>query len=183
MQHHTYTPEEEKAILTDFFAFVRETLAEYFEERNLILSNSQLFGFVLITPATIAIASDGNLDMTEITMLVDVASYFERGSFSTDFDVLPQPENPITDKKFKKIVYTELKFLCIKMSHYEEKLLKCLRKLLELDEQISLVQNPKYSVKIRVKEMMNSVIYNNLGVDELEEIKLKNIFEKLGLEN
>jgi hypothetical protein len=180
---HTYTPEQEKEILTDFFAFLRTELADYLLQRNLILSNSQLFGFVLISPATIAIASDGNLDMTEITMLVDLASYFERGSFSTDFDLLTQPQDHITDKQFKKIAYSELKFLCLNMKFYEENLLSCLRKLLEIDEKISLLQNnPKFSVKIRVREMMNSVIYNNLGVDEIEENKLKNILKKLGIE-
>ncbi len=181
---HTYTTEQEKKILVDFFAFLRTELADYLSQRNLILSNSQLFGFVLISPATIAIASDGNLDMTEITMLVDLASYFERGSFSTDFDLLEQPKDHVTDKQFKKIAYSELKFLCLNMEIYEEKLLNCLRKLLEIDGEISLLQNnPKFSVKIRVKEMMSSVIYNNLGVDELEEDKLKTIFKKLGIED
>ncbi|TAE48018.1 MAG: hypothetical protein EAY69_05670, partial [Cytophagales bacterium] len=85
--------EDEKKRLIRFFKEVRQILDTYLEDRNLVLTNSQLFGFVLISPVTLAITSDGNVDLAETTMLVDVASYFERGILTTNFDTLPQPNN------------------------------------------------------------------------------------------
>ena len=40
------TPEEEKALIQQFFDHSRDLLGDYFTERNLTLSNSQLFAFV-----------------------------------------------------------------------------------------------------------------------------------------
>ncbi|MCU0445212.1 MAG: hypothetical protein MUE85_09865 [Microscillaceae bacterium] len=176
INHH---PHQEKELIEGFFGEARQILATYFEDRNLVFSNSQLFAFVLISPVTIAIASDGNLDMTETTMLVDIASFFERGILATDFDRLTQPPHPISDREFKRIIYSELRYICLNMARYEKNLLQALKKLIELDEQVSHDLRPQFSIRARAKEMMYSVIYNNLGVDKAEEAKIKEIFNEL----
>ncbi|TAE07809.1 MAG: hypothetical protein EAZ95_17985 [Bacteroidetes bacterium] len=62
----TLTIEQERTLLQNFFNEAREILQDYSQQRSLIFSNSQLFSFVLVSPITIAIASDGNLDLSEI---------------------------------------------------------------------------------------------------------------------
>lgn len=172
---------DEQTLIQHFFYNTRDLLDDYFSERQLTLSNSQLFAFVLISPITLAIASDGNLDMTETTMLVDIASYFDRGVLSTEFDQFEQPAYPMTDKEFKKIVYSELRYLCLNMPRYQNSLMACLKKLIQLDEKISQDLSPQFSIRNRAKEMMYGVIYNNLGVDSDEESRLQEIFSELEL--
>ena len=177
------TPEEEKALIQQFFDHSRGLLHDYLSERNLVLSNSQLFALILVSPITIAIASDGNVDFTETTMLVDVASYFERGILPSDLDKLNQPENCISDKEFTKIIFSELRFLCLSMPRFEHNLLECIKGLIRLDETVSRNSDPQFSIKKRVVEMMNGVIYNNLGPDSIEEEKISHVLNALNLKS
>jgi hypothetical protein len=180
MEKIELTREAEKERLVKFFNTIRVILHQYLEDRNLVLTNSQLFGFVLISPVTLAITSDGNVDLVETTMLVDVASYFERSILGTDFDTLPQPENHISDKEFKKIIYSELRHLCFNINKYDKMLIAALKELLILDEELDPKANMRYAIKFRVREMMNSVIYNNLGLDSVEETRIRQIWRELG---
>lgn len=175
------TPQQEKELLQQFFDLSRNTLFDYFEERDLNFSNSQLFAFILVSPITIAIASDGNVDFTETTMLVDIASYFERGILPTELDGLGQPVDCLSDKEFCKMIYSELRFLCLSMPRFEKRLLDCIKALIRLDETLSRNSDPKYSIKKRVVQMMNSVIYNNLGTDSIEEKKISHVLNELNL--
>ena len=102
MEKQVITPAEEKVILNNFFTEVRELLAEYCREREMVLSNSQLYAFLLVSPVTIAIATDGTVDFSETTMLVDVAVYFDRNILPSEFDDLDQPEEVLSDDIFKK---------------------------------------------------------------------------------
>lgn len=174
--------QQEKDLLENFFEETRGILKEYFEERKISFSNSQLFAFVLISPITLAIASDGNLDMTETTMLVDIATYFDRSVLPEAFDRLKQPDKVLTNKDFKKVIYSELRYLCLSMGKYESQMIASLRRLIDLDETLSRKKDdPRISIKQRVVQMMNSVIYNNLGTDSDEEKKVKEIFKALEL--
>lgn len=184
METTQLSAEVEKELLENFFGQTREILNDYFSERDFFPSNSQLFAFVLISPITLAIASDGNLDMTETTMLVDIATYFDRSVLPKEFDELSQPENILSNKDFKRMIYSELRYLCLSMGKYENQMIEALRKLIDLDEKLSKKKNdPRISIKNRVVQMMNSVIYNNLGTDSEEEKKVKQIFDALNLSN
>lgn len=181
MEKQIITPAEEKAILNDFFIEVRELLANYCQEREMVLSNSQLYAFLLVSPITIAIATDGTVDFSETTMLVDVAAYFDRGILSSDFDQLHQPNDVLSDDIFKKRIYTELRYLCVSMNRYEEKLIAGLKALIKLDERLSQAE-AEDAIKYRIVDTMNSVIYNNMGEDSVEEPKIQKIMESLGIE-
>ena len=178
MEKQVITPDQEKSILNNFFTEIRELLAEYSEEREMVMTNSQLFAFLLVSPVSIAIATDGTVDFTETTMLVDVAAYFDRGVLPSEFDTLPQPEDVMTDHIFKKRIYTELRYLCVSMNRYEEKLLEGLKALINLDEKLSQTGEVD-SIKRKIAETLNNVIYNNLGQDSIEEPKIQQILEKL----
>ncbi len=175
------TAQEEKELLEKFFAETRTVLSGYFDDRKIAFSNSQLFAFVLISPITIAIASDGNLDFSETTMLVDIAAYFDRDILPKELDNLSQPEQALSDKDFRRIIYSELRYLCLSMSQYESSLIQSIQNLIHLDEQISRDVDPRFSIKRRVVEMMNSVIYNNLGADSVEERKVESVLTALGI--
>ena len=178
MEKQVITPDQEKSILNNFFTEIRELLSEYCEEREMVMTNSQLFAFLLVSPVSIAIATDGTVDFSETTMLVDVAAYFDRGVLPSEFDFLPQPENVMTDHVFKKRVYTELRYLCVSMNRYEDKLIEGLKALIRIDEKLSQT-GEEDSIKRKIAETLNNVIYNNLGKDSIEEPKIKQILEKL----
>jgi hypothetical protein len=175
------TVEKERILLEDFFSESRQTLHEYLADREVYFSNSQLFAFISVSPIAIAIASDGALDLAEISMLIDLASYFERDILPKSFDELPQPENVISNEGFRKIIYSELKYLCLHMQDLEKPLIKCLHSLIKLDEQLSREQPPKLSIKQKIKDMMKGVIYNNLGKDVIEEEKIHKVLKQLNL--
>lgn len=174
------TVEQEKELLQTFFAEAREILQDYFMERSLVLSNSQLFSFVLVSPIAIAIASDGVLDLTETTMLVDTASYFDQ-LMPTAFDSLAQPKGVLSDKEFKKIIYDELRHITLNMERHEAKLLEVIKHLIALDVSLSMDKDPVFSIQHRIKQMMMSVIYNNLGKDTKEERKVKWVLKELNI--
>gem|GEM_PF-2262769 len=177
----TLTAEQERHLLQTFFTEAREILAAYFEGRGLVLSNSQLFSFILVSPITIAIASDGKLDLTETTMLVDTAAYFDR-LMPTAFDSLEQPEGVLSDKEFKKIIYGELRYLALSMNHHKTALLEAIKLLIVLDDTLTNDNSPTFSIRNRIKQMMIGVIYNNLGKDSVEEQQVKQIFQALNIE-
>ena len=78
-------------------------------------------------------------------MLVDVATYFERGILPSELDELIQPDGCLSDKEFTKIVFSELRFLCLSMPRFESPLLECIKGLIRLDETVSRNNDPKYS--------------------------------------
>lgn len=175
------TVEQERILLQAFFIEAREILRDYFATRNFVLSNSQLFSFVLVSPITIAIASDGKIDFTETTILIDTASYFDQ-LMPTAFDTLPQPEGVLSDKAFKKIAYGELRHLALTINEYETNFLEVIKRLIILDEALSRDDNPNMSIRNRIKQMMMSVVYTNLGEDTVEEQKVKQVFIALNIE-
>ncbi|GAB4404325.1 MAG: hypothetical protein OHK0053_29800 [Microscillaceae bacterium] len=175
------TPETERALIQEFFAEARQALHKYLTERELALSNAQLFALLLVSPITIAIASDGSLDFSEVNMLVDIAAYFEKDVLPKQLDHFTQPENVMSDNHFRKIVFSELRYLSLNMAEHEADLLKALHKLIHLDDTVSRQQASQFSVRQRIVEMMQSVIYNNLGPDAVEESKLQAVLQKLGL--
>lgn len=181
MEKQVITPVEEKVILNNFFAEVRALLAEYCHEREMVLTNSQLFAFLLVSPVSIAIATDGAVDFSETTMLVDVAAYFDRGVLPSEFDTLEQPEDAMSDHVFKKRIYTELRYLCVSMNRYEDKLIEALKALIQMDERLSQT-GEEDSIKRKIVETMNNVIYNNLGKDSIEEPKIQKVLDSLGIE-
>lgn len=172
--------EQERVILQTFFAEAREILQDYLERRSLVLSNSQLFSFVLVSPISIAIASDGALDLTETTMLVDTAAYFDQ-LMPTAFDNLEQPKGVLSDKEFKQLIYGELRYITLNMERYEAKLLEAIKHLIALDASLSMDKDPVFSIQNRIKQMMMSVIYNNLGKDSEEERKVKWVLKELDI--
>ena len=176
----TLTAEQEKQVLGAFFAQARGILQPYFGERSFTFSNSQLFSFVLVCPITIAIASDGSIDLTETTMLLDTASYFDQ-LMPTAFDALPQPDEVLSDKEFKKLIYSELRYITLNMARYEACFLEVIRKLIALDDLLSMDNSEIFSIRSRIKQMMMSVIYNNLGKDSDEERKVLSVLKALNI--
>jgi hypothetical protein len=176
----TLTAEQEKQILGAFFAQTRSILQPYFGARNFSYSNSQLFSFILVCPITIAIASDGNIDLTETTMLLDTASYFDQ-AMPTAFDTLPQPDGVLSDKEFKKMIYGELRHISLNMPEYEACFLEAIRKMIALDDLLSMDSSEIFSIRSRIKQMMMSVIYTNLGKDSDEERKVLAVLKSLNI--
>lgn len=175
------TVEKEKVLLQEFFDESRFILRHYLEERGNYFSNAQLFAFILVSPISIAIASDGTLDLAEISMLIDVAAYFDKDVLPEALNQLKQPAQVMSNQEFRKVIYSELKYLCLHMQHLEKPLITCLHNLIQLDEHLSRQNSPQLSIKQRIKDMMHGVIYNNLGKDTVEEDKIRKVLKTLRL--
>lgn len=173
---------EEREKLEEFFADIRKTLQPYLSARKFTLSNSQLYAFLLASPAILAIASDGNLDMSETTMLLDIAAFFEKDILKSDFDKLKKVENAMTDEDFKKMIYSEMRLLCYTIINYEDDFVGALKILIKMDKELS-TKDSKFSVEKSIQKTMRTVIYNNLGPDNIEEKKLERLWKKLDFKN
>lgn len=170
---------EEKEQLEEFFADMRNALQPYLSARKFTFSNSQLYAFLLASPAMLAIASDGNLDMSETTMLLDIAAFFEKDTLKSAFDRLHKVENAMTNEEFKKMIYSEMRLLCYTITNYEDNFVEALKVLMKMDNALSS-DNSKFSVEKSIQKTMRTVIYNNLGADNVEEEKLEKLWKKLG---
>ena len=170
---------EEKTQLEVFFSEMRNALQPYLSARKFTFSNSQLYAFLLASPAMLAIASDGNLDMSETTMLLDIAAFFEKDVLKSDFDKLAKVENAMSNKEFRKMIYSEMRLLCYTIVNYEQSFVKALKILMKMDETLSR-GNSKFSIEKNIQKTMRTVIYNNLGTDSVEEKKLEKLWTKLG---
>lgn len=170
---------EEREKLEVFFAKMRKSLHPYLSARKFVFSNSQLYAFLLASPAMLAIASDGNLDMSETTMLLDIAAFFEKDILKSDFDKLRKVENAMNNAEFKKMIYSEMRLLCYTIHNYEDNFIAALKILMKMDKTLSK-DDSKFSVKKSIQKTMRTVIYNNLGPDAIEEKKLEKLWKKLG---
>ena len=75
--------------------------------------------------------------------------------------VLDYAANVISNEEFRKIIYSELKYLCLYMQDLEKPLIKCLHSLITLDEQLTRENPPKLSIKQKIKDMMGPYGWNN----------------------
>lgn len=175
--------QQEKQFIRQIFDEIRENLDPYFKDRNLVLSNAQVFTFLMFAPSVLAIAADGVVDEKEIAILERISRQVDVGTMvNLDLHEMlayaPEPENAMINEEFNIIIGGELLYLSRHADTYRQALESAVKSILKFDPQPS---NDNSMANSFVK-LMDSIIENNVNVAKEEEMKkMKDLQKNLGL--
>jgi predicted thioredoxin/glutaredoxin len=182
MENIMITAEEKKLIL-EVFKNIRNNLKKYMTDRNFIMSNAQIFTFLLYAPVCLAIASDGEVDEKEIAILEKITKNIDVNS-AVNLDLLelisiaPEPSNIMLNEEFNMRVDAELLYLSRNMNKYEKDIIEAVKNLLKLDRKA----NNETSLKSIFNKWFDFIIEKNAGKNKEEELKKVEQYKiKLGL--
>ena len=174
---------DDKVFIRTIFKEMRDKTDNFAKERNFIMSNAQLFTFLSNTPAALAIASDGNVDVEEIAALEKLARSIDV-YVTVDMKLLElmsvafEPENGMINEEFNLRIGSELLFLARNLARFENDFIAALKAMLTFDF------NPKNdgSLTASFNLLMNSMIENNVSKNKDEEMMKMNEFkQKIGI--
>ncbi len=174
---------EDKVFIRTIFKEMRDKTDNFAKERNFIMSNAQLFTFLMNAPASLAIASDGKVDIEEIAALEKLARSIDV-YVSVDMNLMEnisvafEPENCMINEEFNMRVGSELLFLARNMKRFESDFIAALKAMLTFDF------NPKKegSLSGSFNLLMNSMIENNVSKNkDIEMKKMNELKQKIGI--
>ncbi len=171
MSEITITPEERQFMIS-VFKDIRTNLETYMTERSFLMSNAQLFAFLMFTPNALAIASDGQVDETEIAALEKISRNIDVRQI-VNLNLLEmmayafEPEGCMTNEEFNLRAGAELLFLSRNMAKFETHYLAAVKTWLKFDS------NPKRdgSMTGTFVKMMDTIVEKNLSKNKDEERK------------
>lgn len=175
--------QENKVFIRTLYKEMRDATSPFMNDRDFVMSNSQIFAFLSYAPVALAIASDGVVDDNEIAILEKIGKKIDvKQMVNLDLQemmsVAFEPENPMTNEEFNLRVGSEILFLSRNMKKYEDDFVRALKALLTFDF------NPKKegSMTQNFSKLMDSVIENNVGKDKENELKNLQAFkQKIGI--
>jgi hypothetical protein len=174
---------EDKVFIRTIFKEMRDKTNSFSKERNFIMSNAQLFTFLSNTPAALAIASDGNVDVEEIAALEKLARGIDV-YVSVDMNLLEfmslafEPDNCMINEEFNMRVGSELLFLARNLKRFENDFVAALKAMLTFD----FHPQKDGSLTASFNLLMNSMVENNVSRNKEEEMKKMNEFkQKIGI--
>lgn len=174
---------EEKMLVIDIFKSLRMYLSPFMEDRDFVMSNPQIFTFLMYAPVSMAIASDGVVDEKEIRLLDKITKEIDVNT-AVNLDLMEvlamatEPAEILLNEEFNMRVDSELLYLSRNMDKYEDDILKATKELMKLDK------NPgsATSLKSTFSKWFEFVIESNAGRNKEEELKkVKKYKEKIGL--
>lgn len=174
---------EQKVFIRTIFREMRLSINKFMEQQEFVLSNSQLFTFLSYVPASLAIASDGTVDESEIASIEKLSKSIDVNSV-VNIDLMEmmaiafEPENCITNEEFNIRAGSEILFLARNCEDYEDDFIKALKALLTFDF------NPKKegSLTSSFGLLMDSMIENNISKNkDAEKKKIQEIKQSLGI--
>ena len=181
MENIMITAEEKKLIL-EVFKNIRNNLKKYMTDRNFIMSNAQIFTFLLYAPVCLAIASDGRVDIEEMKILDKMAKAIDVNKLDIDLVELlsfaAEPAEVMTNEEFNIRIGSELLFLSRNIDKYEDNIINAIKELLRFDK------NPQADTSLTktFSKLMDSIIENNASLNkEKEKEKLDQFKQKIGL--
>ncbi len=170
-------------LVKEIFSELRNLLKGYMQERSFMMSNAQIFTFLSYVPNTLAIASDREVDESELKALVNIARSVNVDSM-VNLDLLevlsvaPEPEDIMTNQEFNIRAGAELLHISQNMDNYEEIFINAVKTFLKFD------RNPEADTSLSKSfiSMMDSMVKMNRSKNKEEETqKLNSIKEKLSL--
>lgn len=165
------------------FKEMRISIEKFSKDRDFVMSNPQLFTFLYNSSVSLAIASDGIVDLTEIAIIEKLARSIDINK-TVNIDLIevmsiaPEPENCMTNEEFNLRVGSELLYLSRNIDKYENDLLKSIKAFLKFDK------NPENNISLTktLKKLMDFVIENNTGRNKEKELfKIKEYKKRLGI--
>jgi len=174
---------EDKIFIKTIFNEMRLNITDFLKSRDFELSNPQLFTFLTYCPASLAIASDGVVDVTEISAIAKITKSIDVNhmvniELMEFMSIAPEPENCISNEEFNIRVGSEILFLSKNMKTYEAGFLKAVKALLTFD------MNPKKegSMTSTFSKMMDTIIEHNISKEkELQLEKMNKLKATIGI--
>ncbi len=174
---------EDILFIKNTFKEMRNKTEKFSKDRNFIMSNPQLFTFLYNASVTLAIASDGVVDQTEIAIIEKLARSIDVNktvniNLIEVMSIAPEPENCMTNEEFNLRVGSELLYLSRNMEKYERDLIEGIKAFLKFDK------NPEKdgSLTATLEKLMDFVIENNTGRNkEKEMLKIKEYKKRIGI--
>lgn len=167
---------------------VRYLLKDYLAIRRLSFNTEQLFEFMMASPVAFAVAWDERIDEVEKYIMQYAArnvSQFYNEQFTPElkllFESLPQPEHPLDDKHFQKVLYQELRYLVAHASEWKPAFTQALKSFFQLDGIIRYYVPELKPLPETVVETLLIILLSNAGSDHIEEEKLYIMLSQLGL--
>ncbi len=182
MDAYTLSPEEKKQLIL-VFGNLRQNLSSYMQDRKFIMSNAQIFTFLMYAPVCLAIASDREVDEQEIRLLSKITSNIDVNS-AVNLDLMeviaiaPEPSNTMLNEEFNMRVDAELLYLSRNIDKYEDDIITAVKTMLKLDK------NPdaETSLKNTFNMWFESIVKQNAGRNKEAELeKIKVYKDKIGL--
>ncbi|MBN2890917.1 MAG: hypothetical protein JXL97_03545 [Bacteroidales bacterium] len=174
---------EDRVQIVQIFGELRENLSSYMSDREFKMSNAQLFTFLTYAPVCLAIASDRDVDESEIRLLDKITKDIDVNTMvSLDLmeviAIATEPGEIMLNEEFNMRVDSELLYLSRNIDKYEENILAAVKALLKIDKdpsaETSLTQTFSKWFEFVVKKNANRN-------DKLELEKVAKYKEKIGL--
>lgn len=175
--------EEQKAFIRASFKNIREQMSDFMTERAFEMSNAQLFTFLSFAPNALAIASDGQVDESEVAALEKIAPAVNvkkmvNMELMEYFSVAIDPENVMLNEEFNLRAGAELLYLSRNMQKYEAAVIESVKFLLNFDTD----KASETSMTKSFSAMMDKVVEMNMAKNKEEEMaKLSILKEKIGV--
>jgi len=170
-------------LVKKIYSDLRNLLKDYMAERQFNMSNAQIFTFLSYVPNTLAIASDREVDESELNALVNIAHSVNVDSM-VNLDLMEilaiaaEPEEVMTNQEFNIRAGAELLYLSQNMDKYEDLFVKAVKSFLRFDRQ----PETDGSLSKSFLAMMDGMVKMNRSKNKEEETqKLNSIKGKLGL--
>lgn len=131
---------EERTKIVEIFGELRQHLNIYMLERDFVMSNAQIFTFLTYAPVCLAIASDRQVDESEIKMLEKITKNVDVNTM-INIDLMEvvaiasEPSNIMLNEEFNMRVDAELLSLARNIDKYEEAIVQAVKTVLKLDKE------------------------------------------------
>jgi len=173
MEEKTFT-QEDIASFVSIFKEIRSSLNSYMKDREFIMTNSQIFSFLMYAPIALGIASDREVDENEIRMLEKISKNIDVNKIvnidlMTVLSVVPETENAMLNEEFNMRIDSEILYLARHIDRYESSIINALKLFLKLDKS----PESETSLTKTFNKWFDYVIEKNAGKNK--DLELKNI--------
>ncbi len=182
MDSTTLTAEEKKQLVL-VFSNMRNNLEGYMKDRDFKMSNAQIFTFLMYAPVCLAVASDRQVDESEIRLLDNISKDIDVTT-AVNLDLMeiiaiaPEPSDIMLNEEFNMRVDAELLFLSRNIDKYEKPIIESVKSMLKLDK------NPESETSLNAtfSKWFEFVIEQNASKNKEEELeKVKGYKQKIGI--
>lgn len=174
---------EDRMQIVQIFAELRENLSTFMSDREFKMSNAQVFTFLTYAPVCLAIASDGEVDESEIRLLSQITKDIDVNSMVNInlmevIAIATEPGDIMLNEEFNMRVDSELLFLSRNIEKYEEKIIVAVKALLKMDAD----PTAETSLTKTFSKWFEYVVKKNANRNDKEELeKVAKYKEKIGL--
>lgn len=179
----TTIPTDERTLVVQVFGELRQSLKDYMIDRDFLMSNAQVFTYLIYAPICLAIASDGVVDEHEIILLEAITKDADvNKTVNLDLHeiiaIAPEPSNIMLNEEFNMRIDAELLYLSRNINKYEKNIISAVKSLLKIDSK----PTSETSFSATFSKWFEFVVERNLSKNKEEQLKkIKDYKQKIGL--